>query len=376
MQKRTQTRMQKRTWTRTRTRTRTRTQTRTRMQKRTQTRMQKRTRTRTQKQKRRGKRRLRARDRVLASRSMSTRFAIAQSPYSVPFDGSFRIRRAPTAPPKDERDEDANEAALEAAIEKLQKLQARLLANDRKALLLVFQAMDAAGKDGTIKAVMTGINPAGCEVYSFKKPSHLELDHDFLWRIHQRVPERGRIGIFNRSHYEEVIVVKVHPEILDSQPLPDLPARRTVWDERYESIRDFEKHLARNGTTIIKFFLHVGKDEQKKRFLDRIAEPESNWKFQAGDVRERAHFDDYMKAYEEALNETSRPWAPWYAVPADDKDFMRRTVAEIVVETMAAMDCHYPEPTVEERKAMLEAKKALESEGRVKAAAPRARTAR
>lgn len=293
---------------------------------------------------------------------MSARYVSVDSPYLVPFDGTFRIAKAPTAPPRGQRDDDANEKALEDAIVRMRKLQSRLLANDSKALLVVFQAMDAAGKDGTIKAVMSGINPAGCEVHSFKRPSELELDHDFLWRIHQRAPERGRIGIFNRSHYEEVIVVKVHPEILDGQRLPDRPSQKALWAERYESIRDFEKHLARNGTTIVKFFLHVSKAEQKKRFLDRIDDPEANWKFQAGDVRERARFADYMRAYQEALNETSRPWAPWYAVPADDKRFMRRTVAEILDRTMAAMKCDYPVPSDEERRAMAAAKKALLAE--------------
>ena len=293
---------------------------------------------------------------------MSARFVHVESPFLVPFDGGFNVRKVPTGPPKRKRDDAANVAALDRAIERMQKLQARLLANDRRALLVVFQAMDAAGKDGTIKAVMTGINPAGCEVYSFKKPSELEIDHDFLWRIHERVPERGRIGIFNRSHYEEVLVVKVHPEILGFQRLPEMPAQKKIWQERYESIRDFEKHLARNGTTIVKIFLHVSKDEQKKRFLERIDDPEANWKFQSGDVREREHFDEYMDAYQDALNETSRPWAPWYAIPADDKPFMRRQVAEILVETMAKLELDYPVLPESERTAMLEAKKKLERE--------------
>jgi PPK2 family polyphosphate:nucleotide phosphotransferase len=293
---------------------------------------------------------------------MSARFVSVDSPYLVPFDGTFRIAKAPTAPPRACQNDAENEKALEKAILRMRKLQARLLANDSKALLVVFQAMDAAGKDGTIKAVMSGINPAGCEVHSFKRPSELELDHDYLWRVHQRMPERGRIGIFNRSHYEEVLVVKVHPEILDGQRLRDRPSLKALWAERYESIRDFEKHLARNGTTIVKFFLHVSKAEQKKRFLARIDDPEAHWKFQAGDVRERAHFADYMRAYEEALIETSRPWAPWYAIPADDKRFMRRTVAEILDRTMAAMKCEYPKPSAEDKRAMAAAKKALLAE--------------
>jgi PPK2 family polyphosphate:nucleotide phosphotransferase len=291
-----------------------------------------------------------------------TRFVHARSPYLVPFDGSFRVHRAPTSPPGRLRNNEANEQALAGSIETMRKLQARLLANDRKSLLVVFQALDAAGKDGTIKAVMSGINPAGCEVHAFKKPSEDELDHDFLWRVCERVPERGRIGIFNRSHYEEVLVVKVHPQILETQRLPDVPPPRQLWDERYESIRDYEKHLARNGTTIVKFFLNVSKGEQKKRLLERIADPEANWKFQAGDILERKNFKRYLAAYQDALNETSRPWAPWYAVPADDKDFMRRTVAEILVDTLSQMDLHYPVASSGDRRAMASARRALLAE--------------
>ncbi len=293
---------------------------------------------------------------------MSTRFVCAPSPYLVPFTGRFRIRRAPTSPPRGLKENRANEEALAQSILEMRKLQARLLANDRKALLLVFQALDAAGKDGTIKAVMSGINPAGCEVHSFKRPSEDEIDHDFLWRVHQRAPQRGRIGIFNRSHYEEVLVVRVHPEILETQRLPDVPPARVLWRERYESIRDFERHLARNGTTIVKFFLNVSSAAQRTRFLERIDDPEANWKFQASDVRERQHFDEYLAAYQEALAETSRPWAPWYAVPADDKDYMRRIIAGVIVETLKRMDLHYPTPSREERLAMAAAKKALQAE--------------
>jgi PPK2 family polyphosphate:nucleotide phosphotransferase len=190
--------------------------------------------------------------------------------------------------------------------------------------------------------VMTGINPAGCEVYSFKKPSELELDHDFLWRTNVALPQRGRIGIFNRSYYEEVLVVRTHPQLLDLQRLPDRPSKKEIWAERFESIRDLEKHLARNGTTILKFWLNVSRAEQRQRFLARIDDPEANWKFEAGDIREREHWDQYMAAYEDALNETSRPWAPWYAIPADDKAYMRRAVAQVVVDTLTNMDLHYP----------------------------------
>lgn len=285
-----------------------------------------------------------------------------RSPYLVSFDGDFRVRKSPTRPPGADRNDSENEKGLAEAIEALRKLQNRLLATDRKALLIVFQALDAAGKDGTIKAVMSGINPAGCEVHSFKKPSEDELDHDFLWRVYNRVPERGRIGIFNRSHYEEVLIVKVHPEILEGQRIPEIPRGPRLWQERYESIRSFEKHLARNGTTIVKFFLHVSKAEQKKRLLERIADPEANWKFEPGDVPERRNFKLYMSAFQDALNETSRPWAPWYAIPADNKPFMRRTVAEILVATLRKMDPQYPVAGREQLAAMAQAKKVLQSE--------------
>jgi len=293
---------------------------------------------------------------------MANRFAHARSPYLVPFTGGFRAAKAPTTPPRGRGDKDTNELALAASTAAMRKLQSRLLANDSRSVLVVLQALDAAGKDGTLKAVMSGLNPAGCEVHAFKKPSEDELDHDFMWRAYQHVPQRGRIGIFNRSHYEEVLVVKVHPELLDGQRLPERPSMKALWNERYESIRDFEKHLARNGTTIVKFFLNVSKAEQKKRLLERIADPEANWKFQAGDVSERQKFGQYLAAYEDALNETSRPWAPWYAVPADDKDFMRRTVAEILVETLRGLDMHYPTPSQAEQRAMAAAKRTLLAE--------------
>ncbi len=277
----------------------------------------------------------------------------AQSPYLVPFDGSFRVEDAPTAPPEDQRGKKKrHRKALEETVERTRELQRAMYAFDSHALLLVFQAMDAAGKDGTIRAVMSGINPAGCQVSSFKAPSAEELDHDFLWRIVQDLPERGRIGIFNRSHYEEVLVVRVHPEYLAGQRLPRDIDLETRFTERYESIRDFERHLARNGTVIVKFWLNVSKDEQRDRLLDRIDEPDSNWKFNAGDIAERKRWGDYMDAYQAALNETSRPWAPWYAIPADDKPFMRRTVAEIVRQTLENIGPRYPEVSDDEREEM------------------------
>lgn len=268
----------------------------------------------------------------------------------VPFDGSFRIGDAESAPPKKKRDKNDNRDKLDKQIKKLRKLQKKLYADDRYAVLLVFQAMDAAGKDGTIRAVMTGINPAGCQVFQFKAPSDEELDHDFLWRIGRALPERGRIGIFNRSHYEEVLVVRVHPEYLDGQKLPPIDDLSQLWDQRYESIRNFEQHAARNGTVVIKFFLNVSKEEQKKRFLDRIDESESNWKFSAADITERARWADYMEAYEICLNETSRPWAPWYVIPADDKPYMRRKVAGIIVDTLEQLDISFPKVGDERRR--------------------------
>lgn len=269
-------------------------------------------------------------------------FEAPTSDYLVPFDGSFRVADQATAPRRARKK--ASEKRLRNSIESLDDLQRLLYADDSYSVLLVFQAMDAAGKDSTIRAVMRGINPAGCQVFRFRKPSALELDHDFLWRTSTRLPERGRIGIFNRSQYEEVLVVRVHPSILNSQSIPGKIDLDTIWDERLESIADQEKHLARNGTVILKFWLNVSRDEQKARFLSRLHEPEKNWKFDYGDVVERRHWDDYMHAYECALNATSTPWAPWYAIPADDKPYMRACVAEIIVAALQQLHLEYPAP--------------------------------
>jgi len=221
--------------------------------------------------------------------------------------------------------------------------QRLLYASDRYSLLLIFQAMDAAGKDGVIQHVMSGINPQGCQVFSFKHPSATDLDHDFLWRTTQCLPERGRIGIFNRSYYEEVLIVRVHPEILRAQRLPDASLNeRTIWRNRYRSIVDHEKHLHRNGTRIIKFFLHLSKEEQRKRFLSRIDEPSKNWKFSMADVEERKYWDDYMLAYGDCLSATSTKDAPWYVVPADDKENARLIVSEVIVKTLKSMPMEYP----------------------------------
>ena len=286
-----------------------------------------------------------------------------ESPYRVPFDGSFRVSDAETQPPEEHRGEKKkHKKALKKTIKRMRDLQRRMYADDRWSLLLVFQAMDAAGKDGTIRAVMSGVNPAGCQVYSFKKPSDEELDHDFLWRISRALPERGRIGIFNRSHYEEVLIARVHPELLAAQKLPGDFTLEQLWADRFESIQAFERHLARSGTVILKFWLNVGKDEQKRRFLDRIDEPESNWKFNEADIQTRHRWDEYMAAYEAALNQTSRPWAPWYAIPADEKPYMRRVVAELVVRTLEAMDPQYPTVTEEARSRMMALRSVLEEE--------------
>ena len=253
---------------------------------------------------------------------------------------------------------------LEEQIEGLSSLQRLHYASDRYALLLIFQAMDAAGKDGAIRHVMSGVNPQGCQVFSFKHPSATELDHDFLWRTSKNLPERGRIGIFNRSYYEEVLIVRVHPEILRSQKLPDdLLEEKTIWEERYRSIVDLEKHLYRNGTRIIKFFLHLSEEEQRKRFLDRIDEPEKNWKFSLADIEERKFWNLYMQAYEACLSATSTKNAPWYVVPADDKKNARLIISEIILDTFKALNMSYPETSSKRQQELLLIRKQLEQQG-------------
>jgi PPK2 family polyphosphate:nucleotide phosphotransferase len=250
--------------------------------------------------------------------------------------------------------------AIDDHVERLSALQDQLYAFDRYAVLLIFQAMDAAGKDGAIKHVMSGVNPQGCEVFSFKQPSAQELQHDFLWRTTRCLPERGRIGIFNRSYYEEVLIVRVHPEILRARRIPDeLRDPRQIWRRRYDSIRDLEKHLHRNGTQIIKFFLHLSRDEQRRRFLKRIGDPAKNWKFSAADLKERTRWNAYMRAYEECLSATSTRHAPWYVVPADDKKNARLIVSQVVVDTLAGLRMRYPRPSPEQRKALPSIRRAL-----------------
>lgn len=249
---------------------------------------------------------------------------------------------------------------LKEQIARLSTLQGLLYANNSYSVLLVFQAMDAAGKDGVIKHVLSGINPQGCEVHSFKHPSKEELDHDFLWRSVRRLPERGRIGIFNRSYYEEVLIVRVHPELLAAEGLPDgLAERKTIWHDRYRSIEDLEQHLHRNGTRIVKFFLHISKEEQRRRFIGRIDNPEKNWKFNQGDIEERKLWKEYMEAYQQCLSATSSKEAPWYVVPADDKRNARLIVAQVVLNLLAELKMTYPDTTEARRRELMEIRKEL-----------------
>lgn len=261
------------------------------------------------------------------------------------------------------KDKEEAREELKDNIKKLTELQSMLYAQDTKALLIIFQAMDAAGKDGAIEHVMSGLNPQGVQVTSFKQPSTEELDHDYLWRCARNLPERGRIGIFNRSHYEEVLVVRVIPAILQGQRLPDeIKKDKNIWKQRFKQIRNFEEYLADNGTHILKFFLHVSKEEQKERFLARIDTPDKNWKFSSSDAKARAFWDDYMKCYKEAIEATSTDKAPWYIIPADKKWFTRLAVSEIIVEKMKSMKLRYPVVTEEHKKELEEARKLLESE--------------
>lgn len=288
-----------------------------------------------------------------------------QSDWTVPTNGSFKLSDATCLPPEGSPGKKEAKIALRENVEELEEIQRRLYADNKHSLLLVFQAMDAAGKDSTIRAVFTGVNPAAFQVSSFKKPSENELDHDFLWRSGLALPQRGRIGVFNRSYYEEVLVVRVHPEYLAGQRLPDdnVPEdMEDLWRHRMESIIDHEKHLARNGTIVLKFWLNVSKEQQKRRFLRRLDVPEKNWKFNAADVDERAHWDDYMNAYEAMVRETSKPWAPWFAIPADSKPFMRLTVARTIVDTLKAMNLSYPTVDDKEQQRFDEMRQRLENE--------------
>ena len=260
------------------------------------------------------------------------------------------------------KDKPRAKEALAAGVQALSELQDKLYAQDQWAVLLVFQAMDAAGKDGVIKHVMSGVNPQGCEVHSFKAPTTEELDHDYLWRCSKRVPERGRIGIFNRSYYEEVLVVRVHPQILKKQKVPRELLTKRIWDERHEDIRSFERYLGRNGVLVRKFFLNVSKQEQKNRFLERIDQPEKNWKFSTADSHERKHWNDYQRAYEDMIRATATEEAPWYVVPADHKWFSRLVVAAAVIDALNSLDLAYPAIDASQKKELAAAKKELLAE--------------
>ncbi|HEX3251447.1 MAG TPA: polyphosphate kinase 2 family protein [Pyrinomonadaceae bacterium] len=286
--------------------------------------------------------------------------------YSEPFridnGKGFRLKQVSPADTLnfDSAEKPKAQQALVAGVELLKKLQDRLYAQDRWAVLIIFQAMDAAGKDGAIEHVMSGVNPQGCEVSSFKAPSAEELDHDFLWRCAKRLPERGRIGIFNRSYYEETLVVRVHPNFLVGQKLPPDVKTKDLWKRRFQDIANFERYLSHNGILVLKFFLHVSKEEQRKRFLARINDPAKNWKFSLNDVREREHWDEYMEAYEDAIRHTASKHAPWYVVPADNKWFTRLVVASAIVTNIDALDLDFPTLDEEGLKALAEAKQALE----------------
>ncbi|MEE2786067.1 MAG: PPK2 family polyphosphate kinase [Myxococcota bacterium] len=265
-------------------------------------------------------------------------FYQGDSPYLVGFDETFRVGQVDTMPPVGSDGKKVLKTQLKGLVQTLGELQDRLYAEDRRSILLIFQAMDAAGKDSTIRAVTSGVNPAGFQVFAFKAPSKEELDHDFLWRTTRALPERGRIGVFNRSYYEETLIARVRPEIIAGQRVDIRSA--SIWEERFASIRDHEAHLARNGTTIIKFWLNVSREVQLNRFLRRIDRPEKNWKFSAADLAESERWPAYMEAYQAMLRATSRPCAPWYAIPADHKPFMRTTVADIIVKTLQQLRPH------------------------------------
>lgn len=281
--------------------------------------------------------------------------------YCVGNGNNFRLEDYETKASYGQGNEDKNqiEETLEIGVNALSAFQDILYAQDKWSLLVIFQAMDAAGKDGAIKHVMSGINPQGCQVSSYKAPSSEELDHDFLWRCQKHLPERGRIGIFNRSYYEEVLVVRVHKQILMNQKLPEKLITKNIWEERFQDIRNFENYLNRNGTIVIKFFLNVSKDEQKERFIERIDDPDKNWKFSVGDVKERSYWNDYMHAYEEAIKNTSTEKSPWYVIPADNKSYARIAIASAIIHALDEMELEYPTVSEEKIAELQAVKKAL-----------------
>jgi PPK2 family polyphosphate:nucleotide phosphotransferase len=288
-------------------------------------------------------------------------------------DAKVKLKKWPTSVRPYYRSKPHYEKLLGKHVDQLRSLQPMLYAHDRYALLIIFQAMDAAGKDGAIKHVMSGVNPQGTQVFSFKHPSAEVLDHDFLWNAERFLPERGRIGIFNRSYYEEVLIVRVHPELLKAEQLPEDALDDGIWKSRYRSIRAFERHLHENGTRVLKFFLHLSKEEQRQRFLARLEEPEKNWKASVSDVKERMLWDDYMDAYEACLSATSTREAPWYAIPADDKRNARLIISQVIIETLRSLRLSYPEVTPEKRKELRAIRQALAADDKKKTRRPRAR---
>jgi len=293
--------------------------------------------------------------------SWASRFS---KPYRVGDGKKFRLKDHDPGDTANLRSEERAGELLAKGVARMAELQDKLYAQDRWALLLIFQGMDAAGKDGVIKHVMSGISPLGCQIYAFKTPSEEDLDHDYLWRHVKCLPQRGRIGIFNRSHYEEVLIVRIHPEILANERMPAPLVTKKIWQERFEDICSFEHYLSRNGLVIRKFFLHVSKKEQKKRFLDRLQRPEKNWKFSAPDLREREHWDEYMDAYEEAIANTATPQAPWFVIPADNKWFTRLAVAAAIVDTLDGLNLAYPKVDAQKKKELEAARKVLLSNKR------------
>jgi PPK2 family polyphosphate:nucleotide phosphotransferase len=281
------------------------------------------------------------------------------APFRVADGRNFRLSDVDPDDTQDVRSQAHAKAWLQLGVGRLSELQEKLYASDRWAVLLIFQAMDAAGKDSTIEHVMSGVNPQGCQVYSFKAPSAEELDHDYLWRVSRALPERGRIGIFNRSHYEEVLTVRVHSSLLAAEKLPPSLVTKRIWKERFEDINAFELHLARNGVLILKFFLHVSREAQRQRFLKRLDRPDKHWKFALGDVRERDHWDEYMHAYEDMIRHTAQKHAPWYVVPADHKWFTRLVVSAAIVDAMEGLDLKFPSIDESKRKELAAARKAL-----------------
>jgi PPK2 family polyphosphate:nucleotide phosphotransferase len=289
-----------------------------------------------------------------------SRFAKLVKPFRITNGKGFKLSNHDPADTNGFKDKDAAAELLADSVERLSALQDRLYADERWSLLLIFQAMDAAGKDGTIKHVMSGVNPQGCQVFSFKAPSAEEMRHDFLWRTTRCLPERGRIGIFNRSYYEETLVVRVHPELLNRQKVPSSLVTDRVWDERFESINDLERHLSRSGTVVRKFFLNISQEEQKRRFLKRIEDQDRNWKFSSADSAERSHWDDYMHAYQEMIRATASEHAPWHVIPADHKWFTRLVVAAAIVDTLESLDLAYPTVDDAKRRELAKAKRMLQ----------------